>query len=522
MRGDTTLRGSDYRQWFKDSANLAVFEEMVAGEIGSLNYVEESDSANIDKLAVYFPIRFETTFWSIGIESFIDRISGFDWRHKLMFVAIVLVTFGFIILFNILYFTSRQAHTKKINETLMKFRVLSENTGTLLYEYKIDSGGLEFVGKSEQLVGYSLEELTEGSVQFFREQIHHDDLESYPGYLNATAENQNIINAEFRFKHKNGNFVFLENNATIVNVNGERLLYGALKDITKRKVSQAELRAHKNELEKLVKLRTKSLSDLNKTLEKDIVRREKLEQELIKAKEKAEKSEQLKSEFLAQVSHEIRTPINSILNFASLIMLEAEEYLSAETKDGVNIINSAVNRLLRTIDLLINMSELETDNYQSKPQLYDLENEVLLQLIAELEPFAKAKNLELKYSALSGELSFVFDRYTVQQIFTNLIDNAIKYTEEGEINVVVSKEENQISCDIVDTGIGIKEEYIPDLFNKFTQEEQGYTRRYEGNGLGLALVKEYAQLNNATVSVKSKKGVGSTFTVVFADIKTSD
>ena len=107
------------------------------------------------------------------------------------------------------------------------------------------------------------------------------------------------------------------------------------------------------------------------------------------------------------------------------------------------------------------------------------------------------------------------DDYTVTQIFSNLIDNAIKYTPSGLVEISVYNIGNELIAEVKDTGIGISEEYGKNLFMPFTQEEQGYTRKYEGNGLGLALVKKYCDLNNCNISVESKKNAGSIFTVCF-------
>ena len=108
------------------------------------------------------------------------------------------------------------------------------------------------------------------------------------------------------------------------------------------------------------------------------------------------------------------------------------------------------------------------------------------------------------------------DEYSVKQIFSNLIDNAIKFTNKGEINIRLFRNEHQsLNVEVQDTGIGISRDYLPELFKPFTQEQQGYTRKYEGNGLGLALVKNYCQINNIDLAVKSKKGIGTEFKLTF-------
>ncbi len=248
----------------------------------------------------------------------------------------------------------------------------------------------------------------------------------------------------------------------------------------------------------------------------DITERKKGEENLRIAKENAEKSEKLKSEFLAQMSHEIRTPVNTLLSFASLIKDEVSGCLPADLDTSFVILQRAGKRIIRTIDSILNMSEIQTGTYEPSFNDTDIYREILLSLKSEFEYIAREKGLSfaLKNSVEACILSL--DEYTATQIFANLIDNAIKYTPEGKVTVNVNRDSDDLLfVEVSDTGIGIDKDYIPSLFKPFTQEDQGYTRQYEGNGLGLALVKNYCAINNAEISVKSIKGKGTTFRVTF-------
>ncbi len=243
--------------------------------------------------------------------------------------------------------------------------------------------------------------------------------------------------------------------------------------------------------------------------------RKNFELELILSKEKAEKSEKLKTEFLSQMSHEIRTPINIILSYLSLLR---DEY-DIDNNDDIPVIfqsiDTASERIIRTIDLILNMSEIQAGSYESKPVKINL-HELITSTIKEFLPQAGRKNLKFNYFENIPEAGILADKYSVNQILQNLIDNAVKYTNEGSISVSIDDAGDNISVSIKDTGIGISEEYIPSLFEPFSQEEQGYTRKFEGNGLGLALVKKYCDINNAEISVKSGKGKGTEFLVLFS------
>lgn len=247
---------------------------------------------------------------------------------------------------------------------------------------------------------------------------------------------------------------------------------------------------------------------------RDITQRLKVEQELISAKEKAEKANQLKSDFLAQVSHEIRSPLNAVLNFASIIKEETNHIESEILDTSFKGIESASRRVIRTIDLILNMSELQLGIYHASCRKFDLV-ESLINLKREYHNLAKMRNLELKFKSLLQKAEIESDDYAINQIFANLIDNAIKYTKEGFVEIELVKNQDDKFCIYVrDSGLGMSADYINHIFDAFSQEEHGYSRRFEGSGLGMSLVKKYIDLINAEIKVESEKGKGTTFTVI--------
>ncbi len=247
----------------------------------------------------------------------------------------------------------------------------------------------------------------------------------------------------------------------------------------------------------------------------DITEQKKAQRELIAAKERAEESDRLKTAFLAQMSHEIRTPLNVILTSTSIIEEELGNSL-AEGDDNLMLsINSAGKRLLRTIDLILNMSSIQSGSYKAEYEPVEL-NKELFRLINEFKSISSEKNIDMLFTSQIKEASVLADRYTVTQIFQNLVDNALKYTHKGRVEVSVYRNpQKKICVEVKDTGIGISAEYQKNLFQTFSQEDQGHIRKFEGNGLGLALVKKYVELNNAEISFTSEKGKGSSFVVTF-------
>jgi PAS domain S-box-containing protein len=250
-------------------------------------------------------------------------------------------------------------------------------------------------------------------------------------------------------------------------------------------------------------------------VKEDITAKKIMTEELILAKEKAEESDHLKSEFLAQMSHEIRTPLNIILSYNYLLREQLDENSETDYSTIFNSIDSASKRLLRTIDLILNMSAIQTGKLKANLSKIDLHS-ILKKLIIEFGSTAESRNIKLSFKSELFTSVIKTDEHLVIEIFQNLIDNALKYTNEGNVEITVYKNLNdQISVDISDTGIGITKEYLPKLFQPFTQEQTGYSRRYEGNGLGLALVKKYLDMINSTIIVQSEKDKGTTFTIIF-------
>ncbi len=249
---------------------------------------------------------------------------------------------------------------------------------------------------------------------------------------------------------------------------------------------------------------------------RDVTHQKLAEQELIAAKEEAERSDRIKSEFLAQMSHEIRTPINAILSFASLLNDQLSENGDPEIQEYFNTIDSGARRLIRTIDLILNMAEVKAGNYAITTKTIDLENDILSKIMKDFYSTAIQKDIRMNFIRKTENCFIQGDNYTIVQIFNALIDNAFKYTEKGSVEIILYRDDFQQVCvEVKDTGIGISQDYLPKLFSAFSQEQTGYSRKYDGTGLGLALAKNYAGLNNADIQVISEKGVGSSFIVIF-------
>jgi signal transduction histidine kinase len=249
----------------------------------------------------------------------------------------------------------------------------------------------------------------------------------------------------------------------------------------------------------------------------DISERKQAEQDLIAAKEQAERANKLKDAFIANVSHEIRTPLNIILGYTDII---EDTFARVSTKDELRYfgaVREGSNRLMRTVDLILNTSRAVTGDITLLPTEIDLPA-LIGKTVRDFAHRAEEKSITLNASNLVGNITALLDENIFWQVLVNLLDNAIKYTKEGGITVELYREGEEVYLDVRDTGIGMEEEFLERLFDPYTQEQVGYTRGYEGIGLGLALTKHYLCLHQIPISVRSIKGEGTTFTLCLTGV----
>lgn len=242
----------------------------------------------------------------------------------------------------------------------------------------------------------------------------------------------------------------------------------------------------------------------------DISFRKKSEAELIKSKEKAEEADQLKSAFLLNVSHEVRTPMNGILGFTSL--LREPKLTNEDRQKYIDIIENSSKRLLNTVNDLINISKIDTEQVELMKEEFSVKKEIE-SIYYHFVDQAAQKKLELIIDPSDfSKLGIIkTDRTKFSFIFSSLIDNAIKFTEKGEIIIGCFKNSDRLKFFVKDTGIGISEDMHHKIFKNFFQVERGYTRNYEGSGLGLSISKAYVQMFGGEIWVDSKNGKGSAF-----------
>ncbi len=240
------------------------------------------------------------------------------------------------------------------------------------------------------------------------------------------------------------------------------------------------------------------------------------QRDLKHARDNALQASRVKSEFLANMSHEIRTPLNVVLGYTDVLADEIDAQESADMREHLDAIRRAGRRLNRTIQGILDFSKIEARAFELRPQSIKLAT-MLERHVEDIRILAEQKNLRLRCVIDDPQATVLFDEYCLSGALTNLLQNAIKFTEEGSVTAKLYRgADRHLKILITDTGIGIEPGYLTRIFEPFSQEESGYTRRFEGNGLGLALTRSYLQLNGATISVRSEKGHGSTFSISFS------
>ena len=235
--------------------------------------------------------------------------------------------------------------------------------------------------------------------------------------------------------------------------------------------------------------------------------------ELAVARDQAEVADRMKSAFLATMSHELRTPLNSIIGFTGIILQGLTGPLNPEQNKQLDMVRSSARHLLALINDVLDISKIEAGELKVALAPFDL-RATIERSVATIRPFAESKRLALRLeiSPTIGEL--VSDARRVEQILLNLLNNALKFTEQGEVFLSADVVGATVRVRITDTGIGIWPEDLANLFRPFQQVESGLSRSHEGTGLGLVICRRLAGLLGGEIQVQSEPGKGSTFTVI--------
>lgn len=317
-----------------------------------------------------------------------------------------------------------------------------------------------------------------------------------------------------------GRFIYLAG-ASIIS-----LIYLLVFTLARRQADLAETVMERTRALSIELAERKQAEELIRELDKDLKRHnEELEQrvaertaELEVAKERAESADRVKSAFLATMSHELRTPLNSIIGFTGIMLQGLAGPLNAEQAKQLGMVQGSARHLLALINDVLDISKIEARELKVAIAPFNL-RATIERSIATVRPLAESRNLSLRMEVSPEIGELVSDARRVEQILLNLLNNAIKFTEQGGVVLTADLEDEKVRVRITDTGIGIKAEDLAGLFRPFQQVVNGLSRSHEGTGLGLVICRRLAGLLGGEIRVESQPGKGSTFTVILPQKK---
>lgn len=324
------------------------------------------------------------------------------------------------------------------------------------------------------IFGYTAEELMGQNVKILMPEPYHSEHDTYLANYIRTGQRKIIgIGREVVGRRKDGSTFPVDLAVSEVNLGHRRLFTGIVRDITQRKEA---------------------------------------ERALLAAKEAAETASRAKDHFLAVVSHELRTPLTPILATATL--LQGREDLPADVKEDLGTIRRNVEHEARLVDDLLSLTRLSRGKIELHQEVVDA-HASLRNVLSQFQGEIDAKGIELMMGLRAKEYNIWADPGRIQQVFSNVLENAIKFTPEGgRISLKSTNTDGKLRVEISDTGVGIEPDVLPKIFDAFEQGERTVTRKYGGLGLGLAISRGLMELHGGTLSAQSEgMGKGATFVV---------
>jgi len=245
-------------------------------------------------------------------------------------------------------------------------------------------------------------------------------------------------------------------------------------------------------------------------VKEDITEKRKILEDLIKAEEHAEESDKLKTAFLNNISHEIRTPFNGILGF--LDILQNAELSHKERDEYTGLVTISATRLLNTINKIVEIAQIQSGQMKLSASLIEIKS-LISNLLEQFQTDIERKGLKININIDLPEqyASVNTDRIKLVSILTNLMDNAIKFTNKGSIELAIRLAGQCLEFSVKDTGVGIPISKQQAIFERFSQGDNSSTRQFEGSGLGVTIAKAIVELLGGTIWVESEEGIGSKF-----------
>ncbi len=403
-------------------------------------------------------------------------------------------------------FIAEKASTEQaLRESEDKFKYVFEHS-VVGKSLTTPDGEIHLNDAFRRLLGYSAEELASGAT--WRQITHPEDMEKTQQTIDGLLDGS-ITSARFnkRYVRKDGSTVWCDVSTSLRRDESGAPLYfmTAVLDITERMEAEQEIRRLNDELEERVRLRTEELSATNQELLA-------VNEELTETNLRLEEATRAKSDFLAAMSHELRTPLNSIIGFSGVLAQGLPGSLNEEQARQIEMISRSGQHLLGLINEVLDLAKIESG--QIRPNLEVVEVcDLAADMLETIRPIARTKHLELRLDCSPDLLMVTTDPHFVSQILLNLLGNAVKFTQEGQIEVIVTEADDSVSISVADTGCGIASQDLGHIFEDFYQATPPDGSKHEGTGLGLAVSQRLADSLKATIEVASTPGRGTTFTL---------
>lgn len=347
---------------------------------------------------------------------------------------------------------------------------------------------IEVNGGFRELLGYDPDEVQGGFVQEFLPWV---DPSAETAFLEGLAADGKVPHLHTTFRTKSGDTFPGIVSGELITLDGQVCVVGLIHDDSESQRAQDEMKHMNSELERRVVERT---------------------EELMATNEQLAEANRAKSDFLASMSHELRTPLNSIIGFSGILSQELAGPLNPEQKLQINMLNASGKHLLALVDDILDLAKIESGTVTVSPEQFEVEP-LARAVVQMVEPLAQAKDLALSLD-ISAEVDVIeTDPRLLSQILTNLLGNAIKFTDDGSVELSITVSGEGVLFAVTDTGRGIPEDSLPHLTEQFFQAEPIREAKNPGAGLGLTISSQLAGMLDARIDVSSEVGVGSTFTV---------
>lgn len=392
-----------------------------------------------------------------------------------------------------------------LKQSEAKFRNLFENH--VVVKLLIDPVNGNIVGANPAAAdyyGYSREQL----IQMNFSQI--DQGNEDPNYKDIVQPFNAKGQFECRHKLSDGTIRNVEVFSSIIDMNSKEIIHQIIIDITEKKKSESELVQYRKHLEKLVEQRTEELDRLNKNLSEQLIKELELEKQLNIALSNEKELNELKTRFIATVSHEFRTPLAALLSSAQMIQRYSSRWTEEKLNEHYGRISSTVNYLTQLLDDVLTISRAEREIMSNNPEHVNL-SELLKSFYLDIEN-TLTDNHKLVFNYPKEKDSFFIDKKLIRHIIINLLTNAIKYSPEGgKIELSVDCTEDYLYINVSDEGIGINEDEIKFIFDPFYRTKNAVG--IQGSGLGLNIVLRSVEILGGNISVESKLNKGTKFLV---------